>query len=63
MSHVANDKIIDDIRDQETTLLEDLEYMQYLVECAKVWVTLGISLKEAYKQIDELKIRFAIIED
>jgi len=63
MSHVANDKIIDNISDQETTILEDIDHLQYLLEVAKVWCNNSITLKEAYRQIDELKIKFAIVEN
>lgn len=62
MSQVVNNKIADDVQDQETTILENLDQLQYLLECAKVWCTKGISVKEAHKQINELKIKFAVTE-
>jgi len=63
MSHPVKDQSIDDIRDQETTMLEDIDHLEYLLECAKVWCTRGLSLKEAYARIENLKIKFAITED
>lgn len=51
------------IHDQETSILEDIEHLDYLLKCHAVWADRNLSLKESHKRIEELKIMFAITED
>ncbi len=57
MSHVANDKIVDDIRDS-TSILDDIEDLGLLMQIHNVLCDRSLSLKEADDKIKKLKAMY-----